>query len=149
VSFPRLQRIHYRFKWVKEGASLRNSRLEDSSGRIRVSFCRLQSLAQEESRIVYRVHQSRSCGGARFDSDPPKRSPRRQEAKPLHECGDWVECGKNCGRGYDGDSRIGRERPAALGQLAVDELLNASVIQLLSVAHALGSRGEPPDCQIS
>jgi hypothetical protein len=32
VSFPRLQRIDYRFKWVKEGASQRNSRLEDSCG---------------------------------------------------------------------------------------------------------------------
>ena len=57
---------------------------------------------------------------------------------------------KGQGRGFDGRlSRIGDERPAAVGQLAVDELLNASKMQLLSVAHALGSRGEPPDCQIS
>jgi hypothetical protein len=53
-------------------------------------------------------------------------------------------------RGFNGRlRRTGGERPAALGQLAVDELLNTNVIQLLSVAHALGSRGESPDCQIS
>src|SRR5947208_10345406 len=34
VSFPRLQRIDYRFKWVKEGASGRNSCLEDFSGQV-------------------------------------------------------------------------------------------------------------------
>ena len=34
VSFPRLQRIDYRFKWVKEGAMRRNSCLEDSSGQM-------------------------------------------------------------------------------------------------------------------
>ena len=34
VSFPRLQRIDYRFKWVKEGTTRRNSRLEDSSGQM-------------------------------------------------------------------------------------------------------------------
>ena len=60
------------------------------------------------------------------------------------------QCQKGQGRGFDGRlSRICGERPAALGQLAVDELLNASLIQLLIVAHGLGSRGEPPDCQIS
>ena len=54
----------------------------------------LQSLAQEQSHIVCRVHQSRSCGGGRFDSDPSKRSPRGQEAKPLHDRTEWVECGE-------------------------------------------------------
>src|SRR6266851_7011943 len=34
VSFPRLQRIDYRFKWVKEGASRRNSCLENSPGQM-------------------------------------------------------------------------------------------------------------------
>ena len=37
VSFPRLQRIDYRFKWVKE-ASRRNSCLEDSSGQMQVPY---------------------------------------------------------------------------------------------------------------
>ena len=32
MSFPRLQRIDHRFKWVEDGASRRNSRLEDLSG---------------------------------------------------------------------------------------------------------------------
>ena len=34
VSFPRLQRIDYRFKCVKEGASRRSSCLEGSSGQM-------------------------------------------------------------------------------------------------------------------
>src|SRR5882724_3053217 len=71
-------------------------------------LCRLQSLAQEQSRIVYRVHQSRCRGGSRVDSDPSKRNPRDQEAKPLHECTDWVECGEKCSRGCNPDSRSGR-----------------------------------------
>ena len=61
---------------------------------MRARLWRLQSLAQEQSRIVYRVHQSRCRGGPRIDSDLSKRSPRGQEAKPLHERADWVECGE-------------------------------------------------------
>ncbi len=49
---------------VKEGASRRNSRLDDSSGQMQVRLCRLQSLVQEQSRIVYRMHQSRCRGGS-------------------------------------------------------------------------------------
>ncbi len=75
---------------------------------MQVFLCRLQSLAQEQSRIVYRVHQSRCRGGSRFDSDPPKRSSRRQEAEPLHERADWMECGEECSRGCDPDSRPSR-----------------------------------------
>jgi hypothetical protein len=71
-------------------------------------FCSLQRLAQEQSRIVYRVHQSRCRGRPRSDSDPPKRSPRGHEAKPLHERGDWMECCEKCSRGCDPDSRSSR-----------------------------------------
>src|SRR5260370_30667971 len=80
------------------------------------SLCRLQSLAQEQSRIVYRVHQSRCRGRSRFDSDPSKRSPSGQEAKPLHERTDGVECGKEYSRGCDPDdrsSRAGNDREQA------------------------------------
>src|SRR5260370_41177244 len=60
------------------------------------------------------------------------------------------QCQKGQGRGFDTAlSRNCGERPTTLGQLAVDVFLNASGIQLYSVMHALGSRGEPPDCQIS
>src|SRR5882724_9414052 len=74
VSFPRLQRIDYRFKWVKEGVAAKlvsRGLLRANAG----SLCRLQPLAQEQSRIVYRVHQSRCRGGSRSDSDPSKRNP--------------------------------------------------------------------------
>ena len=108
MSFPRLQRIDHRFKWVTESASWRNSQIEDSSGPMHARFCSLQRLAQEQSRIVYGVHESRSCGGSRFDSDPSKRSPRGHEAKPLHESVDWMECGEKCSRGCDSDSRSSR-----------------------------------------
>ena len=76
----------------------------------------------------------------------------KQEADSSVPLADRIgrQCQKGQGRGFDGRlSRIGGERPAALGQLAVDEALNAIVIQLLNVVHALGSRGEPRDCQIS
>ncbi len=69
------------------------------------SLCRLQPLAQEQGQIVYRVHQSRCRGGSRFDSDPSKRSPRRHEAKPLHECADRVKRGEEYSRGRDADGR--------------------------------------------
>src|SRR6266446_8490215 len=104
VSFPRLQRIDYRFKWVKEGVAAKlvsRGLLWTNAG----SLCRLQPLAQEQSRIVYRVHQSRCRGGSRSDWDPSKRNPRCHEAKPLHECADRVErCEEYC-RGRDADSR--------------------------------------------
>jgi hypothetical protein len=45
MSFPRLQRIDYRFKWVKESVSRRNLYLEDLSVKMWARFCRLQSLA--------------------------------------------------------------------------------------------------------
>jgi hypothetical protein len=92
----------------QEGVSRRNLQLEDSSGQMRARLCRLQSLAQEQGRIVYRVHQSRCRGRSRFDSDPSKRRTRAQEAKPLHERGDWMECGEKCSRGRDADSRSSR-----------------------------------------
>ena len=69
------------------------------------SLCRLQPLAQEQSHIVYRVHQGRCHCGSRFDSDPSKRSPRGHEAKPLRECADRVERGEEYSRGRDADSR--------------------------------------------
>ncbi len=71
-------------------------------------LCRLQSLAQEQSRIVYRVHQSRCRCRSGPDSAPSKPSPRDQDAKPLHERTDWVECGKEYSRGRDPDSRSSR-----------------------------------------
>jgi len=69
------------------------------------SLFRLQPLAQEQSHIVYRVHESRCRGGPRFDSDPSKCTPRGHEAKPLHECADRVERGEARSRGRDPDSR--------------------------------------------
>ncbi len=72
------------------------------------SLCRLQPLAQEQSHIVYRVHQSRCRGRSRFDSDPSKSSPGGQESQPLPERGDWVECSEEYSRGRDPDSRSSR-----------------------------------------
>ena len=66
---------------------------------MQVGLCRLQSLAAEQSRIVWRVHQTRCRSRSRFDSDPSIRSPRAQEAKPLYKRGDWVECGEECSGG--------------------------------------------------
>jgi len=85
-------------------------RLEDSSGPTGASFCRLQSLAQEQSRIVYRVHQSRGRGRPRSDSDPSKRGPRGREANPLHERANGVERGEDYSRGCDADRRSTRAR---------------------------------------
>src|SRR5260370_7905458 len=60
------------------------------------------------------------------------------------------QCQEGQGRGFEGRlRRIRGERPTTLRQLAVDEFLNASEIQLLSVAHAFVSRAHLPHSQIS
>lgn len=63
---------------------------------------------RERSHIICRVHQARHGGRPGSNSDPPKRCPRAQEAKPLHERSNWMECGEKRSRGRDADSRSSR-----------------------------------------